>query len=157
PCDCPTGTFRYFDTASTCTGNPVTDTISPKISNSNTQCSFVLNRLASSKLDKDVSISPGLNGTVIAPGSSVPKVLLTFNPTSVKTYDVEYDFSISLKSASGIITPCDSILRLFFHGTVGTPACKIDPNSELLQNDTLQQVINSDSGGGKTLCVKNSG
>lgn len=157
PCDCPTGTFRYFDTASTCVGSTVADTIEPKVSNSNTKCSIVLSRLASSKLDNDISISPELDGAVIVPGSSVPKVVVSFDPQSVKTYDIEYDYSVALRSASGAVTSCDSVLRLFFHGTVGTPACKIDLNSPLLQNDTLLQVINSDSESGKTLCVKNTG
>ncbi|HEY3873858.1 MAG TPA: hypothetical protein VGM92_00145 [Candidatus Kapabacteria bacterium] len=158
PCDCPTGTFRYYDTASTCIGSSAEDTVASKLSNSNTQCSIVLTRLASSKLDNDVVLSPDLNGMVIPPGSNIPaKIALTFTPQSVKTYDVEYDYGIALKSQSGTITPCDSVLRIYFHGTVGTPACAIDPTSPLLQNDTLMQVINSDSEGGKQLCVKNTG
>ncbi len=160
PCDCPTGTFTYFDTASTCGSVAISDTISLKnIANTNTQCALVFARAASSKLDNDVSISPDLSGMVIQPNQNVPgKLILSFNPQTVKTYDVEYDYTISRRAPDGTITPCDSDLRIYFHGTVGVPSCAIDPTSRILVNDTLKQVINSDSSSGKkAICVKNTG
>jgi hypothetical protein len=158
PCDCPAGTFTYFDTASTCISQGVSDTISLNIPNSNTQCQLVLSRAASSVLDNDITISPDLSGTVIQPNQQVPnKLILTFTPRSAKTYDVHYDYMIDRRAPDGTLTRCDSVLRIYFHGTVGTPSCQVDPNSGLL-HDTLFQVINSDSSSGvRSLCIKNTG
>ncbi len=162
PCDCPTGTFTYFDTASTCAGTPVYDTVSLKnILNDNTQCTLSFSLASTSVLNSpNVTISSGdLNGVVIQPNQNIPgSLIIEFNPQSVKTYDVEYDYTISLQAPGGTPTPCDSVLRIHFHGTVGTPSCVIDPKSSILVNDTLKQVINSDSASGiKELCIKNTG